>query len=272
MAKTYETVKNTLNTNRKSFIIRHFGYSKSGASYKKTSVDVNDTMLVKCNFNYVKDKVYQINMNDPYAKDIVGDAVNDMPLHLQNPDVYLKLSYLFAFISGFIFLVYIVGYFLLMYINMEDGLAGTTLLSSVILLRVLPLPVLLFLIFTIIYLITIGKYSQIMRRCAYEICTGYYKKIKEEKEKAEFNAIIGSRQFLSACPNCGYENNDSKDHCPMCGSQMWKERSETEISEVSSDDDLRFWFDECPRCGLKRVGNIENCRACGTRMWQEFED
>lgn len=223
MAKQYKATENynKHDTDRISFVIKTFGYSKHGADYKKTSIDINDPMLFKCNYNYRNGDVYLINMKDPYAKSIVADAVNDLPLMYQNPDAYLSLGYSILIIATVVTL-FISGLYAY---GIEEYNIDTQLTDSIraCFYVIMPIAVLLFIVGIILFNITIGKYYIAMRRCASEICEHYYLVSKESAEKAEFDSIISSRFYLDTCPNCGFDPDGNVDHCPNCGSQMWQE-------------------------------------------------
>ena len=199
---------------RKSFIIRYFGYSKFCASNKKTSIPVNDPMYTKCNYNYSCGDVYVINMQDMYALSVVQDAVNDLPVYYQNPDIYFPVP-----IVGFIILCIALEGLMdpRMYMNsMARAVAVVMTVLSGIMIIVGP----------ILFSISSNKCTKVMKRCAMDICEHYYALDKLVKEENEYESVINQRRYYSACPNCGAVRMGNYDHCKMCGSQLWMENDE----------------------------------------------
>ncbi len=225
MAKEYRVTENynKHDTDRISFVIKTFGYSKHGSDYKKTTVDINDSMLLKCNYNYRNGDVYIINMKDPYAKSIVADAVNDLPIMYQNPDSYLTIGWSILCVSAIITFIFMCLYSYGYGEFDSNPFSGPAFACMNIL---MPIAVLLLIVCVILFNITIGKYYVAMRRCASEICEHYYLLSKETAEKAEFDSRITSRFYLDTCPNCGFDPDGNVDHCPNCGSQMWQDFDE----------------------------------------------
>lgn len=218
MAKEYKVRYDEYKDRRESIIIRLFGYSKIGADYNKLKIDINDPLLLKCNYNYYSADNYLINMNDIYAREMVANAVNDLPLFYQNPDAYIKISAIcLSAIGVMITILFYVFRYVDLYFFYKLGK----------LFAVIALPLLIIsIIGPIMFAKSIGEYRRSMRRCAMLICERYYTLNKERREKERFDAFLASRVYLEVCPNCGKPREGKEEHCTFCGSQLWQDGSE----------------------------------------------
>ena len=200
---------------RESFLIRRFGYSQYGCSNVNTSDKVSGKTHGDCNGNYSNGEKYCINMHDTYAIKVVEDAVNDMPIYLQFPDMY------FLFAKIFFVFTLVMLFLVLNNVNSNSPIFATSCLP--VLSSILAITAILTIGNFIAFIGTLKKYRSTMCQCAREICEYHYEKKKENAERNEIKNIESNRIWLDVCPNCGSVRNPLNSHCTKCGSQMWRE-------------------------------------------------
>lgn len=206
-------VRGTDNTSR---FLRRVGFCRNGSDYKKQSVDIYNPMLEKCNGNYIKDNVFIVNMKDPYARAIATDAVNRMPLFMQNPEVYIRLSVVFIIMA----LIDIIA-FALIFRTAKVSTSGENYAMTILGIVFGILLALVILCF-VVYTVTLNIYQSKMRKCAAKICDHYYFLEKENNAKEELRSKIDTRFFYNSCPKCGTERSGDEENCTNCGCKLWE--------------------------------------------------